>query len=195
MDRFWFLTWTCYGTWLPGDPRGCVTRVWGKPPGPRVEHDVPGTPYEAGMPGLQTAARSQLKCPPILLELAQAQACLAQFKETAAYRNWTILGTSVMSNHAHIVVAVPGDPNPDDVLGDFKSYASRTLNRRWGRPASDTWWTESGSKRPLKDLQAVIRCVEYVVHRQANPLVTYLHPEWPEVLAKSPRFNPASGGC
>ena len=24
IDRNWFLTWTTYGTWLPGDPRGFV---------------------------------------------------------------------------------------------------------------------------------------------------------------------------
>jgi REP element-mobilizing transposase RayT len=186
--RFWFLTWTTYGTWLPGDPRGSVTRVWGEPPGPRVEHDEPGTPYDPEMPGLQNAVRSQLKCPPIWLNLEQATAVMTQFHETASYRKWTIIGASIMSNHAHIVVAVPGDPNPEAVLGDSKSYSSRRLNRRWGKPASETWWTQSGSKRPLKDERTIINKVEYVVFKQERPLVTYLHPEWPQIL------NLASGG-
>jgi REP element-mobilizing transposase RayT len=194
MDRFWFLTWTTYGTWLPGDARGCVTRVWGQPAGPRVEHDEPGTPYDADMPGLRNAARNRLKCPPIWLKLDQATAVMTQFLETAAYRGWTILGASVMSNHAHIVVAVPDDPDPQDILGDFKSYASRTLNRRWGKPASETWWTQSGSKRPLKDEGTVMQKVEYVVFKQKNPLVTYLHPEWPQILAKASWLRKASGG-
>jgi hypothetical protein len=35
MDRFWLLTWTTYGTWLPGDERGFVSEVRddsGEPP-------------------------------------------------------------------------------------------------------------------------------------------------------------------
>jgi len=27
MERHWFLTWTTYGTWLPGDDRGFVCNV------------------------------------------------------------------------------------------------------------------------------------------------------------------------
>ena len=27
MDRHWFLTWTTYGSWLPGDPRGFVSQL------------------------------------------------------------------------------------------------------------------------------------------------------------------------
>src|SRR5947209_816005 len=34
MDRYWFLTWTTYGTWLPGDARGFVGRVWSADEGP-----------------------------------------------------------------------------------------------------------------------------------------------------------------
>ncbi len=35
MDRYWFLTWTTYGPWLPGDRRGFVGPV--HPPGQKYE--------------------------------------------------------------------------------------------------------------------------------------------------------------
>jgi hypothetical protein len=54
MDRYWFLTWTTYGTWLPGDARGFVGRVWNEDLGPRVKHNEPGTPYDANLPGCGT---------------------------------------------------------------------------------------------------------------------------------------------
>jgi len=129
MDRHWLLTWTTYGTWLPGDPRGFVSNVR-VGPGPEVRHNLPGTPCDKDMPGLARASRAVLKGPSIYLVPAQAEALLAQFLETANYRGWELLAVAVMANHAHLVVGVPGDPDPSDVLGDFKGYGSRALNRR-----------------------------------------------------------------
>jgi REP element-mobilizing transposase RayT len=171
VDRYWFLTWTSYGTWLPGDERGFVSNVQDGP-GPEVRHNLPGTPYDQDMPGLRHSARAALKCPPIYLVLEQAQQLLEQFQETAHYRGWQLLAVGIMRNHVHIVVGVPGDPDPSDLLGDFKAYGSRALNRKWAKPASGTWWTESGSKRKLKDEVAVREVVQYV-RDQPYPLVIW----------------------
>ena len=133
MDRYWLLTWTTYGTWLPGDPRGSVTSVRDGA-GPRVEHDVPGSPIDGPMPGLYAAAKAALKGPPIYLSRDQGDALCAQLRETATFRGWLLCGVAIMANHVHLVVAVPGDPEPEKVIGDFKSYGSRALSRRWGKP-------------------------------------------------------------
>jgi hypothetical protein len=111
MDRHWLLTWTTYGTWLPGDPRRSVTSVR-EVAGPRAEHDRPGTAWEGPLPRLYTAARAALKGPPVYLTAEQATVLLDQFRETAAYRSWLLCGVAIMANHAHLVVAVLGDPNP-----------------------------------------------------------------------------------
>src|SRR5262245_13765258 len=171
MDRYWLLTSTTYGTRLPGDRRGFVSNVR-EGPGPEVRHNQPGTPVDADMPGLVASSRATLKCSPILLVLEQAEVLLAQFQETAAYREWQLLAVAIMANHFHIVVGVPGDPDPADLLGDFKSYGSRTLNRRWSKPASGTWWTESGSRRKLPDEAAVLAAIRYV-REEPSPLVVW----------------------
>jgi REP element-mobilizing transposase RayT len=178
MDRYWLLTNTCYGTWLPGAARGFVGRVWEhRPPDPeevpRVAHEVPGTPYDEDMPGLERAAREHMKGPLLHLETAHAEAALAQLRETTAHRGWEILAVAIMFNHFHIVVGVPGDPKPGKILGDFKSWATRALSQRFGAPASATWWTERGSKRKLKDEAAIAAAVRYVLYDQPNPLVTW----------------------
>jgi hypothetical protein len=67
-----------------------------------------------------------------------------------------------MANHTHLLVGVPGDPDPETLLRDFKAYASRALNRRWGKPTSGTWWTESGSKRKKEGELAIREAVVYV---------------------------------
>ena len=180
MSRSWLLTSTFYGNWLPGDPRGFVSRVRDRRPEDedcvvRIEHDVPGTPYDEDLPGLWQAALQQMKGPRILVTGEQAEVLLTQFQETAAYRGWNLLAVAVMANHIHIVVTVTGDPDPSDLLRDFKSYGSRVLNRRWGHRLNGTWWTESGSKRKLPDEAALADAVGYVA-RQKNPLVIWIAP-------------------
>jgi REP element-mobilizing transposase RayT len=172
IDRHWLFTWTTYGTWLPGDPRGSVTSVRVQA-GARIEHDVPGTPYDGPMRGLHDSSAAKLKGPPIFLDLEQAKVLLTQFQETARYRGWRLRGVAIMANHIHIVFGVPGDPDPNAMMGDFKSYGSRALNRRWRKPKSETWWTGgSGSKRKLPNEDAVQAALNYL-RNQHNPLLLW----------------------
>jgi len=171
MDRYWLLTSTTYGTWLPGDGRGFVTNVR-VGPGPEVRHNTPGTPFDADMPELQQAAMSKLQGPPIRLNCQQADTVLRQFRETAEHRGWQLLAAAVMGNHFHVVLGVSGDPDPHLLLRDLKSYASRRLNQSWTKPPSGTWWTESGSVRKLPTESAVLAAIDYV-RRQQNPLALW----------------------
>jgi REP element-mobilizing transposase RayT len=175
-DRYWLLTSTSYGTWLPGDERGFVSPIE-TGIGPQIRHNVPGTEYDADIPGYARSASRLLKCPPIFFNVAQATAMMSQFHETTAHRGWRLCAAAILVNHFHIVVGVPGDPEPETLLRDYKSYASRRLNEIWPRPASNTWWTESGSKRKLPDANAVIAAVDYVRNQHA-PLVVYIAPEF-----------------
>jgi REP element-mobilizing transposase RayT len=176
--RAWLLTNTTYGTWLPGDPRGSVTSVRNRRPGEeatpfRIEHDIPGEPWEEAIPALQRSALESMKGPPIYLDLEKAQAVLSQFQETATVRAWTLRAVAIMRNHFHIVVQVSGDPAPRKILADFKAYASRTLNCRYGKPPSETWWTTNGSKRKLPNDQALTAALHYVLYKQSHPLLVW----------------------
>jgi REP element-mobilizing transposase RayT len=171
VDRVWLLTWTTYGTWLPGDPRGFVANV-DDGQGQGIRHNVPSTPCDADLPALQRYMKDQLRGSAVLLNGEQAAVLLKQFKETAAYRGWRLLAVAIMANHVHVLVAVSGDPDPETLLRDFKSYGSRALNRRWGKPPADTWWTESGSRRKKGTDDAVRGAVRYV-KAQPNALVIW----------------------
>jgi REP element-mobilizing transposase RayT len=178
MDSHWLLTSSFYGTWLPGDRRGFVGRVRDvRPEDPpstaRLEHDLPGTPCDEDMPGLERASAELMKGPPIWIEAEHAAILLGQFRETATYRTWHLLAVAIMANHIHLVVRTPTDADPTKVLGDFKAYGSRALTARFGKPASDTWWTSRGSKRLLPDEEAIAAAVHYVLHKQPNPLATW----------------------
>jgi hypothetical protein len=187
MDRFWLLTSTMYGNWLPGDERGFVGTVR-TPLGLQQIHNLPGSEYDRDVGWLRHAATSQLKGPPIALNFSQAEILFSQFYETATHRRWNLSAVGIMATHCHIVVGVLGDPEPEDILRDFKSYGSRALNRACGRPKSETWWTESGSKRKLPDEAAVLAAVEYVRH-QLNPLLIWIAGEHPPPVMKATLFE------
>lgn len=176
--RRWLLTNTTYGTWLPGNPRGSVTSVrdfrHGDPASAaRIEHDIPGQPWEENLPGLYASSLQLLKAPPIFLDIKHATYLLEQFQETALYRDWTLYAMAIMSTHFHIVVQVPNDPDPSKVLADFKAYGSRALNREFKKPLSATWWTNKGSKRKLPDDRALKNAIDYVLYKQPNPIVVW----------------------
>ncbi len=176
--RYWLLTSTTYGTWLPGDPRGSVTSVrdyrpTDSPTTSRVEHDRPEEPWEPSLPELYESARLQMKGPPVFLTREHAPVLLTQFCETATYRQWTLLAASIMANHFHLVLAVADDPEPRKMLADLKAYGSRALNRCCGKPRSGRWWTSGGSKRKLPDERAVRAAIYYVLHKQPHPLMTW----------------------
>jgi REP element-mobilizing transposase RayT len=188
MDRFWLLTWTTYGSWLPGDGRGFVSEVRDES-GEKQMHNTPGTPCEADLPPLQAYASSIMTEDAVLLELAQAEAVAEQLRETAAHRGWRLLALAVIANHMHVVVGVPGDPDPEKLLGDFEAWATRRLNTGWSR--REHWWTQSGSKRPKKTAAALGAAIQYV-RDQPHALVVWLDPE---ALAWIEQFQQASGAA
>ena len=170
-DRIWFLTWTTYGSWLPGDERGFVS--------PKFEMDDPqrrnnhiGKPYDVGRTELLGLAEANRVGAPVQLTDEQAEVARLQITETARHRGWTLIAGAIMHNHVHLLVGVTGDPDPSSLLRDFKSYGSRALNSRFGRPVSGTWWTEQGSKRKIDDWENLETVLCYI-RQQHRPLAIW----------------------
>ena len=186
MDRYWFLTWRTYGTWLPGEAGFVGNYV--SPDGRRVSDNAVGSPTTSPMPALARYAAGQLVRSPVYLTLPQATRLFDQFAETSSYRGRCLDAVAILSNHIHLVVATPGDPDPDDLLDDFKAYASRALNRLVGyKPPAPRpiWWAQGGSKRILKSDGHRAGVVRYV-RDQELPLVVWVSDTGRELLAQYP---------
>lgn len=169
IDRYWFLTWTTYGSWLPGDARGFVGSQLGDD-NVLIEHNQFGTPLALPNAALHYVMGRQTKESTVVLDFNQATSLLEQFLETTSHRRWLLIALGIMRTHIHAVVGVPGDPDPEKVLGDLKAYGSRCLKANGA--VRDNWWTRSGSKRKLSDEAAVNNVVHYICG-QANPLLIW----------------------
>ncbi len=176
VDRYWLITWTTYGTWLPGDQRGFVSFVRDND-GAQIIHNEPKTAYDHDNPALKNTMQSRMKGKAIWLSQDQAVVVMNQIQETTQFREWQLSAVAVMSNHVHLVVGVPGDPEPESILHSYKSYASRALNKEWKKPINGSWWTKSGSTRKLPDNIAVKNAVEYVFNQDHTLAVWATIPE------------------
>jgi REP element-mobilizing transposase RayT len=164
VDRDWLVTWTTYGTWLPGDERGFVGPVK-MGDGPHAIRNQPGTDYDRKLRGLTQFAERNQRAPAVRLTREQATTVSKQIQATAAFRQWKVAALAVMTNHVH--VGVVGDPEPKTLLRDFKSFCSRELNRTEG--VAKRWWTQSGSTRKLPNEAAIVAAIRYV-ENQRYPL-------------------------
>src|SRR5438552_13364042 len=98
------ITWTCYGTWLPGDKRGYVSNTLLPKRGYLPRHNVPGTPYLADNPYARGHAAAPQKWPTVFLSKEQALAAAKSLVEAARQRGWRIVRGAMMANHVHLVV-------------------------------------------------------------------------------------------
>ncbi len=171
----WLLTWTTYGTRLPGDSRGFVSGLRNENR-EVVIHNQPGTPVDANVPALERYARSIMTQSAVWLTSEQANTVAKQFRETATFREWRLFAIAVMANHVHMVVEVPDSVPSAKLLTDFKAYSTRKLNDTFTRGTKHKWWTERGSTRALRQPGAVTAAIEYV-KKQHSPLVIWLASE------------------
>lgn len=150
----YFITWTCYGTWLHGDPRGSVDH----------DHNVYQTPVIPSSPSLEIRRATTLEHIPTCL-CDDARECVDRaIREHAAHRAWTIYALNVRTNHVHLVIAA--GVAPETVMQQMKAWSTRYLRKEGYAPRGAAIWTSHGSTRHLWDEQSVSRAVMYVLYGQ-----------------------------
>ena len=153
------ITWTCYGTWLPGDRRGYVSDTF-RPDKPRVpKQNTPGTPYTADDEHTYNVALQRQKWPTVHLTHAQASVVAERLVDAAKERDWRILRGAVMSDHVHVVIVECPDDGPT-VRRALKGPTQAGLSERAGRPRR--WWTRGGSDRYLHTEDSIRHAIAYV---------------------------------
>lgn len=148
------ITWSTYGTWLPGDQRGWVLYRHGWQLPDRVLE------LEAAAKMTESACR---------LDLEQRRAVEEQIVETCARRGWQLHAVNCRSNHLH--VAVSADAHPKTIRSQLKAWCSRKLKKLEAArvaasgaktPIREHWWAERGSQRYINDADSLEAAIVYV---------------------------------
>src|SRR6476661_4955052 len=90
----YFITFTCYGTWLHGDERGSVDD----------EHNAPESPVLSPDPERHARERMDLTEPPYHLDSPRRRVTREALCEICVRKGWVLHAVHVRSNHVHIVV-------------------------------------------------------------------------------------------
>ena len=152
----YFLTWTTYGNWLPGDHRG-----WNR----KGEfEDLPPDPLA------QESAKARLKEAPFLTLTDDRPIVEATIRKHCKIRGWQLHAISVRSNHVHVVVTA-ANCQPDIVASQFKAWCTRHL--KVNHPERQRFWTEGASCRWLNQQSELDGAIEYVVEAQDRKGVEY----------------------
>ena len=168
------ITFVCYGRHLHGSESGSVDR----------EHNLPGSPL-LEVDSARTAAELELMDQTLYhLDPIRRAAVLEAIQEVCGHQGWSLLAAHVRSSHVHAVVAA--EVRPERIMGAFKTYASRRLNRMGLDEPDRKRWARHGSTRWLWKPEQVSAAIQYVVAEQGDAMSVFLSPAEP----RSPPSEP-----
>ncbi len=151
----YFLTWSTYGTWLPGDERGWVAKGGGgvQPPDPEKRRQ----------------ARDAMTEEELWLTDPQRELVHATIEAHCRFRGWTLHARNARTNHVHVVVT--SDIGIDETMEQLKAWCTRRLKEAAAAAAPgewvrQKWWAEDGSRRFVFDEPGLTEVGDYVMTRQ-----------------------------
>jgi REP element-mobilizing transposase RayT len=150
----YLITFRTYGTWLHGDARGSVDRT----------HNIYGAPLLPPDGKREQAARRRCRQAPVKLDAAQRRIVRQAVVEVSERQEWSLHELNVRSNHVHVVVSAPEDP--DRVVNTFKSISTRRLRDAGLIDASIKPWNRGASRKYLWTPDALKAACRYVLDGQ-----------------------------
>jgi REP element-mobilizing transposase RayT len=157
----YLITFACYGRHLHGSESGSVDR----------DHNAPRTPILEVDSARASSESERMDQAPYHLDQIRRDAVLEAIQEVCVHRGWSLLAAHVRSNHVHTVVEA--EAPPERVMGDFKAYASRRLNRMRLDEPNRKRWAHHGSTRWLWKPQHVSAAMQYVITEQGEAMSVF----------------------
>ena len=149
----YFLTWTTYGTWLPGDDRGWVLK---------------GSGFQPPRPVLQKLSADRMTESACTLDEYARRIVEETIRDHCRRRDWELHAVNCRSNHVHVVVTA--NVSAKKVREELKARCTRKLKEASGeRITRKHWWTEGGSRRKIGDQESLEAVIHYVLYAQDDP--------------------------
>jgi REP element-mobilizing transposase RayT len=164
MALAYFITFSTYGTWLPGSAKGSVD----------AEHNLYATPLVEPDAGREQRAREAMTQPAYVMSAAERAIVCKAIVELAESKGWLLLAVHVRSNHVHVVVSAERDPGR--LMSDLKGRASRDLTTAGFDDAGRRRWTRHGSTQHLFREEEVEEKIHYTLDQQGERMAWYAEP-------------------
>jgi len=158
------ISFSCYGKRLHGNKLGTVDRKT------QNIFDTPFIPHNADW---ETYEKDLMTNPPYILDKHRRQIVLDAIIDVCTFRNWFLWAIHVRTTHVHVVVTAP--VKPEKILNDFKSYASRKLNKAGLDPNGCKRWQRHGSTTYKWNPDDVETAFNYVIFGHGEQLDVFLH--------------------
>ena len=144
-----FITWTTYGTWLPGDARGWRSQKRG--------HQLPDAILEARCEAI-------LISEPVTLRTADRVAVEAACLKHCNFRGWTLHAVNARTNHVHVVVSAYAKPQV--VRDQLKANCTQAIRAQTDPLNCERTWTKGGDCQVLFDEDDLFDAIDYVKNAQ-----------------------------
>jgi hypothetical protein len=146
-----FLTWTTYGSWLPGDHRG-----WS---------DKRGMVHAPSF-RLAISAGHRLSGSAVVLTPTERLVVVETIARHCQHRQWQLFACDCRSQHVHVVVSASAY-QPATVSRQLKMWTTHAL----GADASPKRriWTRGCSRRRIYDERGLQAVIQYVAECQDRP--------------------------
>lgn len=179
--KWWLVTWSTYGTWLPGDPRGFQTWRGMENVPPPIRYAKPGEKIYAASEyeDRYRTARVSMKGQPITLNPSNRRIALNALVEKIDELLDCPSIIAVAGEHCHLLAKF-GALEIRPTIGFVKAAATRKLHER-GFEQDDPWAKECHikSKREGREFQVAF---EYVHRHIDQGAEVYVWPDFQDLI-------------
>ncbi|QDT11346.1 transposase [Planctomycetes bacterium K23_9] len=152
----YFITWTTYGTFLPGDSRGWRKRQSG-PQQPR--------------PALEQWSQDHMAHEAVRLSDDDRTTVQLACQQHCEFRGWTLLAANARSNHVHVVVI--SDREPSTTRNQLKANCTRALRQQRTPLHVPKTWSTGGDTKVLNTDDQIESAILYVTEAQDQKGIEY----------------------
>ena len=169
--KWWLVTWTTYGTWLPGDPRGFQTRAGREYIPPPARYARPGeAAYVSGAYAGRYRHAQAVTAAPARMNAAECRGALDVILREIEHLPIEPCALAVGPTHVHLLARF-GAVKIRPTIARLKSAATRALA---GFGQGKRLWCRGCHSKSLPDEVALRRALDYVCRHVSQDAVLHV---------------------
>jgi len=161
----YLITIRTFGTWLPGDERGSITRN---------QTNIYGMPRNEQNKALEGWIKEEMKFPPKIFSDRERNVVESSIVEICERKAYLLRAMNVRTNHAHVVLSA--QKMPERIIIELKANATKMLRESGLAYESERIWSRGKSRRYLWKPRNVDAAISYVLYGQGERI--FVSEDW-----------------